>query len=71
MVVPFYDELSVKNIYPDAINDQLLRDYLPDPEQLSNRLPERGFFFGVLGTLKTDYLKKIIEDASKIRFEAD
>ena len=71
VVVPFYDELSVKNIYPDAINDQLLRDYLPDLEQNSNRIPERLFFFGILGTLKTDYLKKIIQDASKLWFEAD
>ena len=36
----------------------------------SNRLPERDFFFGVLGTLKPDYLKQIIKDANEVRFSA-
>jgi len=50
--VPNYTELSVKNMYPDALSDAVLTKYLPTPEQLSNRLPERDFFFGVLSTLK-------------------
>ena len=37
----------------------------------SNRIPERDFFFGVLGTLRPLYFKKIIEDANKVRYEAD
>ena len=66
-----FDELSVKNLYPDAMKDPLLRDYLPDLEMTSNRLPERDFFFGILGTLKNVYLNKIIQDASRVRNEAD
>ena len=38
---------------------------------ISKRLPEREFFFGVVGTLRADYLHKIIEDANKARFKAD
>ena len=38
---------------------------------MSNRIPEREFFFGVLSTLRPLYLKKIIEDANKVRYEAD
>ena len=53
------------------MNDPLLKDYLPDLDQNSNRLPERDFFFGILGTLKPDYLKKIIEDANKNRFSVN
>ena len=71
VVVPHFDELSVKNLYADAMNDQLVKDYLPDLEQNSNRYPERDFFFGILGTLRTIYLKTIIADANKIRYEAN
>ena len=34
-------------------------------------MPERDFFFDILGTVKPDYLKQIIEDAGKVRFTAD
>ena len=71
IVVPHYEELSVKNLYDDAMKDELLRDYLPDLEQNSNRIPERDFFFGILGSLRPEYLKKIIDDANKVRYEAN
>ena len=71
VVVPHYEELSVKNLYDDAMNDLLIKDYLPDLNQNSNRIPERDFFFGILGTLRPIYLNKIIEDANKVRYEAD
>ena len=71
VVVPHYEELSVKNLYADAMNDKLIKDYLPELEQNSNRFPERNFFFGILGTLKPLYLSKIIEDANKVRYEAN
>jgi hypothetical protein len=50
--VPNYPELSVKSLYPDAMNDPTLSEYLPTKEQLSGRFPERDFFFGVLCTLR-------------------
>jgi len=46
MEVPCYQEISVKNLYEDAIKDEILAKYLPTKEQLSGRLPERSFFFG-------------------------
>ena len=42
----------MKNLYDDAMRDPALAKYLPSKEQLSNKLPERDFFFGVLCTLK-------------------
>ena len=45
MEVPHYQEISVKNMYEDALKDELLVKYLPSKEQLSGRLPERDFFF--------------------------
>ena len=53
------------------MKDEIIKNYLPDLEQNSNRIPERNFFFGILGTLRPEYLKKIIEDANKISYEAD
>ena len=70
-VVRHYEELSVKNLYDDAMKDELIKDYLPDLEQNSNRIPERDFFFGILGSLRPEYLKKIIDDANKVRYEAN
>ena len=63
MVIPNYKEISVKNIYDDAMQDPLLSKYLPTREQLSNKLPEHSFFFGVLATLRQQYMKDIIKDA--------
>ena len=50
--VPAYQEISVKNLYEDAVKDPILSKYLPRKEQLSNKLPERDFFFGVVCTLR-------------------
>jgi hypothetical protein len=69
-VVPKFEELSVKNLYSDALNDPDVGPYIPDLEMNSNRLPERDFFFGVLSTIKPDYLKQIIDDAHKNRYES-
>ena len=32
MNVPLYQEISVKNLYPDALKDPLLAKYLPNPD---------------------------------------
>ncbi len=50
--VPAYQEISVKNHYEDAMKDPVFSKYLPTKEQLSNKLPERDFFFGVVCTLR-------------------
>jgi len=68
MEVPHYQEISVKNMYEDALKDELLVKYLPSKEQLSGRLPERDFFFGLLCTLRNQYMKDIIAEAQKARF---
>lgn len=71
MKVPLYQEISVKNLYEDAMKDAQLSKYLPDPDQLSGKLPEREFFFGILCTLKQQYMKDIIAEANQKRFKAD
>ena len=51
----------------DVMKDELLVKYLPKKEQLSGRLPERDFFFGLLCTLRHRYMKEIIADAQRAR----
>jgi len=68
MEVPCYQEISVKNLYEDAMKDELLVKYLPSKQQLSGRLPERDFFFGLLCTLRNQYMKDIIAEAQKARY---
>ena len=67
--IPSYQELSVKNLYDDAMKDPALAKYLPSKEQLSNKLPEREFFFGVLCTLRKQYMTDIIAEAQAKRFK--
>ena len=67
--VPLYPEISVKNLYDDAMADPDVAKYLPSQEQMGGRLPERDFFFGILGTLKRQYLTDIIKDAHDKRFK--
>jgi hypothetical protein len=68
MEVPCYQEISVKNLYEDAMKDELLVKYLPTKKQLSGRLPERDFFFGLMCTLRNQYMKDIIAVAQKARY---
>jgi hypothetical protein len=63
MLVPNYPEISVKNLYDDAMKDPELSLYLPTKEQLSGKLPERSFFFGIMCTLKNQYMLDIITEA--------
>ena len=46
----------------------MLAKYLPTKKQLSGRLPELGFFFGLLCTLLNQYMKDIIAEAQKARY---
>jgi len=71
MEIPNYPEISVKNLYDDSMLDPDVSLYMPTREQLSNKLPERRFFFGILGTIKPDYLSEIIEDAHKKRYSIE
>jgi hypothetical protein len=68
MEVPCYYEISVKNLYEDAMKDKLLVKYLTTKEQLSGRLPERDLFFGLLSSLANQYMKDIIASAHKARY---
>ena len=67
--IPAYQEVSVNNLYEDAMKDPVLTKYLPTKEQLSYKLPEREFFFGIMCTLRKQYMTDIIHEASSKRFK--
>jgi hypothetical protein len=69
--IPNYSEISVKNLYEDAMQDKILKKYLPSKRQAFNKLPERPFFFGILSTLRRQYMTDIIADAHKKRFKPE
>lgn len=51
------------------MQDPAVNKYLPSREQLSGKLPERDFFFGILCTLKNGYMKEMIAEAHQKRFK--
>ena len=63
--VPEFDELSVKNLWSQWKTNQCIKQYIPDyPEKY---LPERDFFFGVVGTLYPDEMGNLVKKAFKNR----
>lgn len=67
IVVPNYDELSVKNLFPLFRKNAQLMLYLPD-EYPENRGPDRTYFFNILNTLDSDYTGKMVAHANQLRF---
>ena len=57
--VPFFDELSVKNLWPQLQKaDDFMKFF---PEKLpKGRLPDRQYFFNVLNTCNPEYVAHLI-----------
>jgi hypothetical protein len=62
IVVPNYDELSVKNLWNDVREDPELNVFFWHTEK-PNKLPPREFFFNVVNTLHPEYLDQVIRHA--------
>ena len=58
----------MNNLYDDALKNEVLKKYLPTSEQLLGRLSECDFFFGVLCTLRNQYMRDIIAESHKARY---
>ena len=57
-------------MYADAKGDPEIALFLPTLGEHIKKLPERDFFFGVIGTLKEDYLRAVIKGAHEKRMGA-
>ena len=62
--MPHYDELSVKNLYPQFSKDAEFMALFPDSYP-KGKGPPRDYFFNVLNTMHRDYLEQVIEHANK------
>ena len=51
------------------MKDLVLSKYLPNKDQLSKKLPEREFFFGLMCILRKQYMTDIIEEAQAKRYK--
>jgi len=61
----------VKELYTEAMQDEELRAFLPELKVHTSKVQERDFFFGVLGTLKGEYLNALIQEAHGKRFKGE
>ena len=68
--VPHYDELSVKNLWPDVKKDADFLRYFPSVYP-KGKGPPREYFFNVLNTKMPDYLSKLISHANMQRCAPD
>ena len=66
IVVPKYEELSVKDLMPHLQKDKTFMMYFPDKFPKGHP-PDREYFFNVLNTLNPDYLSRVITHAKHIR----
>ena len=65
MIIPRYNELKFINIWPLVKEVEELMSYFQDYEQ--KQLPDRRFMFSILGTLRPDELKVMVEGVRKSR----
>lgn len=49
------------------MGDEVVASYLPDLNMNSGKMPDREFFFGILGTVRSEYLREIIDHANRVR----
>ena len=70
IAVPHYDELSVKNLWPEVKKDPVFLSYFPSVYP-KGKGPPREYFFNVLNTVMPEYLAKILDHANKERMAAD
>ena len=64
--VPMYDELSVRNIFPQFTKDAAFMSYFPD-KLPKGKGPARDYFFNILNTLHPDYLQQVMHHANEQR----
>jgi hypothetical protein len=55
ILVPIYEELSVKKILDMVKHESEIISYLPD-ELLTKKIPEREYFFNILNTVYPGFL---------------
>ena len=60
-------EYAVKNVWHQVRDDATLREYLPTEEMDLQRWPDRKFLWGVLNTLRGDWVEQYVSKTQKQR----
>ena len=68
--VPQYEELAVKNIWPQFADDPQMLQYFPDAFS-PGKGPSREYFYNVLNTVHPDFLKRLLDHANKQRMTVE
>ena len=69
LTVPTVPELGLKNIWEEALQIPEFSSYIPDEWTLANKKADRSFFWGILSTLKPDYVEQLLANCRKLRSE--
>ena len=64
--MPTWPELSVGKLWPSVQADNAFKDYFPS-KLSKGKLPDKGFFWGVIFTVKPGYAKCLMKDAIESR----
>ena len=67
--VPQYDELSVRNLWPEMKKDAHFLSFFPT-KYPKDKGPPRDYFFDVLNTLYPEYLQQLMSNANQARMAA-
>ena len=68
--VPQYDELSVKNLWPEFKKDAQFMSFFPATFP-KGKGPPREYFFDIINTLYPEYLNQVMDHANKQRMSAE
>lgn len=68
-MVPHYDELSVKRLWPDLRKDPEVAQFFPTTYP-KDKGPPRDYFFNVLNTVHPEYLQQVMGHANEQRMAA-
>ena len=64
--VPVFDELSVKNLWPEMQGAIGFMKYFPD-KLPKGRLPNRDYFFNVMNSVNPEYVSQLVRHANEAR----
>ena len=61
--VPHWDEIAVKNLWPELKTDEKFNIYFQD-DYADAKVPNREYFFDILNTVYPKYLSSIMAHAA-------
>ena len=64
--MPSFDEISVKDLWPQMKDNLEFMAYFPSKFPKS-RLPDKSYFFNIMNTVMEEYVQQMIAHANKIR----